>query len=177
MIGKSHCNVWLPQGSLRHTSQSTLHGRQRLLRKMCLKLLCAFLPPSLSPSLHMTGQWQTLVEYLESDLLEFTASHHDVIHVRCSTNRAVIRCHQCFDDQAVWRQLVRFCQPWWDLFLVLKEQLLGSCWLLVCYWSVIGQIGQVPALFCWRPWDPTCCCRPTRLSPGTVRKVLCSSWP
>lgn len=42
---------------------------ERLLRKMCLKLLCAFLPPSLSPSLHMTGASIILLASLGSYLL------------------------------------------------------------------------------------------------------------
>ena len=48
------------------------------------------------------------------------------------------------------------------------EGLHGSPWV---------PMGQVPASFCWPPWAPTCCCRPTRWSSGTVRKVLCSPWP
>ena len=67
-----------------------------------------------------------------------------VIHVRCSTNKAVIRLPSMLTTGQV--------QPCWDLFLVLKQQLVGSCWLLVrlvrlarCQHHFVGVLGILPA--------------------------------
>ena len=92
---------------------------------MCLKLLCAFLPPSLSPSLHMTGhKWVSWVI---------------LVRVRSKSSRCVwymldvqqikqwFGCHQCLD------QLVRF-------------SLSGTCfWFWSSNWLV--HVG------CWSDWS------------------------
>ena len=92
-----------------------------------------------------------------------------VIHVRCSTNKAVIR----LPSMLGWSS----CGNWsGSALLGLVSGFEATGWFMLVI-GQIGPIGQVPASFCWRPWDPTCCYRPTRSSCGTVRKVLCSPWP